>query len=156
MSTAKAVSPGVLLGVGIRARQQACVPRALRAARPDLLTVDDPLVAIEHGPGRERRQVGSAARFAEQLTPLRLTGEDLRQVVVLLVLAPVQQNGRRTLSGADGVEHASVGRRLRRREAVVDRRLEIDRRVRSAVPAGEVHPGQSRVVLRSQEGHRVR
>jgi hypothetical protein len=43
----------------------------LRERRPDLLAVDDPLVAVALGPGAEVRQVAARARLAEQLAPER-------------------------------------------------------------------------------------
>ena len=46
----------------------------LRARRPHLLAVHDPLVAVALRPGSQRRQVGAGAGLAEQLAPDLLAG----------------------------------------------------------------------------------
>src|SRR5690349_1047710 len=62
--------------------------------RPDLLAVDDPLVAVAHGRGLERRQVRAGVRLAEALAPLHLAPQDLGQELLLLLLGPPLQDRR--------------------------------------------------------------
>ncbi len=59
---------------------------------PHLLTVDYPLVAIEHRSGFEAGQVASAIWLAEALTPAHLAAEDLwKKLFLLLFSSPLQQ-----------------------------------------------------------------
>ncbi len=74
----------VLLGVGIRAAHDLAVVGVLRARRPDLLAVDEPLVAVARGGGRERRDIGAGAGLAEELRPDLLAAEQLGEVALLL------------------------------------------------------------------------
>src|SRR5205814_8872415 len=53
---------------------------------PDLLAVDDPFVAVLHRTGAEVAEVGPGVGFRVALAPLVLSGEDPRQVVLLLLL----------------------------------------------------------------------
>ena len=54
-------------------------PKVLQAfENPDLLAVDDPLVAVEHGLGAQVGQVGAGVGLAEALAPGDLAREDLR------------------------------------------------------------------------------
>ena len=64
-----------------------------RQRGPDLLAVHHPMVTVQHRLGAQRREVGSRIRFGITLAPNVLTGEDLRQVVVPLLLraVPYQQ-----------------------------------------------------------------
>ncbi len=54
--------PGVLRRVGVGAGQQEDVVGVVRLGRPHLLPVDDPLVAVELGPGLETRPGPSRRR----------------------------------------------------------------------------------------------
>ena len=76
----------------------------LRAARPDLLAVDDPLVAVAHRPGAEPGQVRPGPRLAEQLAPELLAGEHRRQVALLLLRRAGEQDGRPGPADADRVD----------------------------------------------------
>ena len=55
--------------VGVGAHEQQPPAGDVRHARPDLLTVDDPLVAVAHGRRGERRDVGPGTGLAEHLAP---------------------------------------------------------------------------------------
>ncbi len=84
----------MLGGVGVGPRQEEDVVGVLGLGRPDLLTVDDPLVSVQLRPGLERRQVGSCVRLAEALAPGDLAPQDARDELFLLVLsAPLQERG---------------------------------------------------------------
>ena len=117
---------GVLLRLGIGAGEQQRVARPLGAARPDLLTVHDPLVAVAHRPGGERGEIGAAARFAEELAPLGGAHEQSREVVLLLLFAAEREHDSGALPGTDRVGHPTTRGRTRRRQEVVDRVLQVD------------------------------
>ncbi len=59
----------MLGGVGIGTGQQCAVIGAVRQGGPDLVAVDAPAALDPHRAGTQRRQVGSGAGLAEQLTP---------------------------------------------------------------------------------------
>ena len=70
---------------------------------PDLLAGDDPLVAVELGPGGQRREVGSGARLAEELAPDLLVAHDRRQEAQPLLLGAVgEQRGRGVVAVPSG------------------------------------------------------
>ena len=62
--------------------------------RPHLLPVDHPLIAVEHGRRLQAGQVGPGVRLAESLAPGHRPVEDLRQVLLLLLLGPPLQDRR--------------------------------------------------------------
>ena len=64
--------------VGIAATQHVDPVGVLAERRPDLLAVDDPMVAVEARPGAYVGQVGAGVGFAEPLAPDHVGGEDLR------------------------------------------------------------------------------
>ena len=53
-----------------------------------------PLVAVAHGAGGERREVGAGARLAEELAPLLLVAHDRRQEPQPLLLGAVREQRR--------------------------------------------------------------
>ena len=55
---------------------------------PDLLAGDDPLVAVAHRPCPDARQVGTRARFTEQLAPRRLATGDRRDELAICSAVP--------------------------------------------------------------------
>ena len=61
--------PGVLRGVRIRPDDQDAPVAEVRARGPDLLAVDDPVVAVAHGAAPQPGEVRPRARFAEELAP---------------------------------------------------------------------------------------
>ena len=63
--------------------------RLVSAGGPDLLPVDDPLIAAELGSGHRAGDVRSAARFAEQLAPDILTGQNAQKELLLLPIGAV-------------------------------------------------------------------
>ena len=77
----------------VRAKQEDVVG-VLRLGRPDLLAVDHPLVAVELGTGLEPGEVGPGVGLAEPLAPRDLAREDLRQELLLLLLAAPLQDRR--------------------------------------------------------------
>ena len=65
----------LMLGqVRVGACEQDAPPGDVRNRRPDLLSVDDPFVAVAHGPGCKAGEIGPGARLAEQLAPDVLAG----------------------------------------------------------------------------------
>ena len=90
-------------GVGFGAGQEDAVAGLAGQRRPDLLAVHHPLVAVAHGPGRQRGQVAARLRFGEQLAPdLRPVQQPGKQPA-LLFLGAGQQQGRPGPADADGV-----------------------------------------------------
>ena len=86
--------PGVLRGVGVGAGQQEDVVGELGLGRPHLLAVDDPLVAVELGPGLEAGQVAAGVGLAEALAPGDGPVQDPRDELLLLLLGAPLQDGR--------------------------------------------------------------
>ncbi len=75
------------------ARQHEDVVREVALGGPDLLTVDDPLVTVEHRTTAEVAEIAARRRFAVTLAPQVLPAQHLREVVVLLLLGPPLQHG---------------------------------------------------------------
>ena len=76
----------VLRRVRIGAGREPDVVGVRREGREDLLAVDDPLVAVLHGSGAQRGQVGAGAGFGVTDREVQLAGEDLRKELRLLLL----------------------------------------------------------------------
>ena len=98
--------PSVRLGVGIGAGEQDPEPGDVREGRPDLLAVDDVLVAVALGTGRERREVAAGSGLAEQLAPDLGAVEDPGEVAVLLLLGARDEERRAGPADADRVQRA--------------------------------------------------
>ena len=109
----------VLRDVRVRARDEHPAVGHVRERVPDLLAVDDPLVAVAHRPGRERREVGAGAGLAEELAPDLFAGEEraeqagpgLRLRVLARSSAP-RGRGRSRSSRSRGTRSARSRRRL--------------------------------------------
>src|SRR5580700_7987997 len=104
--------------------------RLVRACGPHLLPVDDPLITAELGPRYRTGDVGAAARFAEQLAPDILAGQNAQQELFLLQIGAVRENRR----GGEGA-NADLGDadRSDALELLVDHRYQADGKV-AAVP----------------------
>src|SRR5439155_26981956 len=61
----------------------------LSTRRPYLLAVDHPLLAVLDGARLQPGEVRAGARFAEQLTPRLLAGDDVGEVALLLLVGAV-------------------------------------------------------------------
>ena len=113
--------------VEVGAGQEDAEVAVVRARRPHLLTVHDPLVAVAHGPGREPGEVGAGARLAEELAPHLVAAQHRRQVALRLLVGAVGDDRR--------PGHARCRRRRRCTNSPSARRLlGEDRRPRSRVP----------------------
>src|SRR5262249_20766268 len=73
----------------------------MRARGPDLLAVDDPVVALLLGAGAQARDVGTGGGFGEQLAPDFLTGSEFRQIAALGLLVAPGHHGRPAHALAD-------------------------------------------------------
>ena len=91
----------VLGHIGIGARDQKAVVGIMRARGPDLLAVDDPVVALLFRARAQARDVGAAGRLGEQLAPDMFAGGELRQIVALVLLAAERHHGRAAHALAD-------------------------------------------------------
>ncbi len=129
-------------GVRIGPRQQQPELGIGRVRRPDLLTVDDPLVAVADGTGAQRHEVGTGVGFGEQLAPPFVAGDERWQVPALLVLGAGGEQRRR------GKVHADAERAQRR--CVERRQLGVDglgvgpAEPPAAVLGRQLHPGEPR------------
>ena len=99
----------MLRDVGIGARHEDRPARPVGAARPHLLAVHDPLVAVAHRHRGEPGEVGTGARLAEELAPALLTGEDRRQEPRLLLMGTDRIDRGRGLVHADEIARARCG-----------------------------------------------
>ena len=86
--------PAVLLGLGVGTDDEDAPVGDVRPARPHLLAVDDPLVAVEDGPGLRPGKVGAAAGLGEALAPDLLAGQQRSQVALLLLVAAPRDDRR--------------------------------------------------------------
>ena len=77
--------------IPVCARQQQAVLRVVGTGVPDFLAINDPFVAAQICPGRCTGQIGAAAGFAEELTPLVFPSENAAQVFLLLLMGSVGQ-----------------------------------------------------------------
>ena len=96
----------------------------VRARRPDLLTVDDPLVAVAHRHRAQPAEVGAGAGLGEQLAPHLFAPQHRAQVALLLLVGAVRDQHRARHADADG-EDARRGDHLGFflfEDAVLDRR----------------------------------
>ena len=78
--------------------------------RPHLLAGDDPRVAVALGPARERREIGTRARLAEQLAPLLLVAHHRRQEPQPLFLGSVREQRGRGVVQPERIQPAEVER----------------------------------------------
>ena len=99
----------VLRHVGVGAGEQQPEVGVVGARAPQLLAVDDPLVAVLLGVRRQAGEVGAVRRLAEQLAPRVLARDGARQQAALLLVGAVGEQRRR------GEAHAAADRRCRRR-----------------------------------------
>ena len=111
--------PLVLRCVGVGPGEDEDVVGEMAGRRPDLLAVDDPLVAVEDGPAAEVAEVGPGVGLRVALAPQVLAGQDPGQVVGLLLVGPPHLQGvAEHLDAEDVVEpagrHPGLGRTPRR------------------------------------------
>src|SRR5262249_28672186 len=83
-------------------------------ARPDLLSGDDEVVAVDLGARLERRQIGAGVGLREALAPHHVAAQDARQMVRLLLVAAARDERRARVLQADeaGVDVRSAGPRI--------------------------------------------
>jgi len=94
----------LLLVVVAGAYQRIAVCGFHRQGGPDLLAVDDKVVALAVGAGFETGEVGTGVGLGIALGPVVIAGEDARQVLLLLGSAAVFHQGRAEL-GDTVVDH---------------------------------------------------
>src|SRR5689334_4175170 len=116
----------------------------MRARGPDLLAVDDPVVALLLGAGAQARDIGAAGGFGEQLTPDLLARRQRRQVLSLLLLAGERHHGRAAHAVADDEHAGELAERtlLLLPDHALDRR-----RAAAAVLLGPVQAGPAGIGL---------
>ena len=84
----------VLGGVGVGAGQQHYPVGAVGQRRPDFAAVDYQVVAVAHGAGAQRGQIGAGLRFAVALAPLHFASRHRRQMGAFLLFRPVNHQRR--------------------------------------------------------------
>src|SRR5258706_10917607 len=82
----------------------------MRPGAPYLLTRDPPRVAVALGARRERREIRSRARLAEELAPLLLVAHHRRQETEPLLLGTVRIQRGRGVVQAQRIEPTEVER----------------------------------------------
>ena len=98
----------LLLSLGVGAREAEKPIGVLRGRRPGLLAVDDIMVAVTHGAGLQRCEVGAGAGLGKSLRPPVVEICGARQEVALLLL--------RAESGDNRPDHVNIElQRLRHR-----------------------------------------
>ncbi len=84
----------MLRHVGVGAGDQDAVASPVCARGPHLLPVDDPVITVADRLRAQRRQIGTSAGLAEQLTPDVLPAQDARQVPVDLIVGAMGEQRR--------------------------------------------------------------
>src|SRR5262249_58502590 len=107
-------------------------------ARPDLVSVDDEVVAITSRSGAQRREIGAGVGLAEALAPPVTPADDPRKEPVLDLVGSVHGDA------LHEVAEAGPRRSARRRELLVQDHVEDGREIVAAValrPAQPEEPG---------------
>src|SRR4030095_13852276 len=99
----------LLLRVRIGAHQAEHPVGLVGVGRPDLLAVDDVVIAVEHRARLEAGEIAAGARLRVALTPADLAAGDLREVLLLLLLVAEHEERR--------ADHRQAETDQRRREA---------------------------------------
>ena len=94
-------------GVGAGEREDRV--RGVGAGGPDLLAVDDVLVAVADRACLQRGEVGAGARFRVALGPHALSREDRREVLLALLLGAVDNQGRTEQADGGAADRRSRG-----------------------------------------------
>ena len=87
--------------IGISAREQHAVVGELRIGRPDLLAVDDPVIAVAHSLGGEACEVRSGTGLAEQLAAQHVGAQKSCGKTLALLRGPEDTDSGTHKSGGD-------------------------------------------------------
>ena len=107
VGTMKIEMPLCFLTSGVGARREPDVVGVRRAAGEHLLAVDDVVVAVAHGGGAQRRQIGARRRLGVADRELDVAVQDRGQELLLLLLGAAMRERR-----PDGVEGDERDRRV--------------------------------------------
>src|SRR5207247_10844421 len=97
--------PLMLGRIPIRAGQQQAVIGVMGAGGPDLLAVDEPIVAVQIRTGGGASEVRAAARLTEELAPGVFPGENAAQKPLFLPIRAVLGQRRRRQRPPSGSPH---------------------------------------------------
>ena len=97
--------PLMLGRIPIRAGQQQAVIGMMGAGGPDLLAVDEPIVAVQIRTGGGASEVRAAARLTEELAPGVFPGENAAQKPLFLPIRAVLEQRRRRQQPHSGFRH---------------------------------------------------
>ncbi len=93
IGTSRKVMPRCFGCVGVGAGEDEDPVGQVAGRGPDLLTVDDPLVAVELGLAAEVAEIGTGIRLGVALAPEVFAGDDPGQEVLLLLLGAPLDDG---------------------------------------------------------------
>ena len=93
--------PRCLRHIRVGAGEEQSPVAVMRARRPHLLAVDDPLVAVAHRSSAQTGEVGAGAGLGEQLAPDLVAVQHRRQEPLLLLVAPPRDDRRARHPDAD-------------------------------------------------------
>ena len=96
----------MLRHIGIGAGEKDAVVGIMRARGPDLLAVDDPVVAFSLRARAQARDIRAARGFGKQLAPDLFAGRERRQVFSFLIFTGIGHHGRAAHAVADN-EHSA-------------------------------------------------
>ena len=119
--------------------------------RPDLLSVDDPFVAVTHGPGGKAGEIGPGARLAEQLAPDVLASPQGGEEAHSLLGGAEGEDGRSGHPEADDVEPGGVVGSAGSFEGVIHEFLIPTGQALAAVACRIVHLGEPGRVASAKE-----
>ena len=125
----------------------------VRARRPHLLAVHDPLVAVTHGARRGRGEIGTRVRLAEELTHHEIAAVELRQVRGAYLRRRVREERRPDEADGDD-QHREVGELVVRLELLIGPRV-LERQSPPAVLDRTVDPAEPGVEARRRVALRV-
>src|SRR5690606_1591564 len=116
----------------------------VRARGPDLLAIDDPVIAVAHGARAHRRHIRPRRRLGEELAPDLLTAECRADITLLLLLGGVGEPRRDAHAEAALVDAARHD--VARLFLVVDHLLHL-RAALAAIFDRHGDPGEAGLVL---------
>ena len=85
MSNSRKLMPSCFFALRVRADKAEDPIRLVGIRGPDLLAVDEVMVALVLGPGLQRSEIGAGTRFRIALAPADFAAHDLRQMYSLLL-----------------------------------------------------------------------
>src|SRR5690606_7795094 len=127
----------------VSARPHQAAVSVVAAAGPEVLAVDDEVVAVDLGAALQAGEVGAGVRFGVELAPKFLAREDILQIALLLLLGAVVDQRRADDADAESVD---AGRGVDARHLLGHNGLLHGSRVAAAVLLRPAHTDEAGVV----------